>query len=57
MIDNAENTIYTAKRIILANGTEYTDTDSYFINGFMAIGNTWINTSYITRIIEKSVKK
>lgn len=56
MIDNSNNTIYTADRVILSNGTEYNNTEFYFINGFIAIDNTWINTAYITRIINISEK-
>lgn len=56
MINGSDNTIYTADKVILSNGAEYNNKEFYFINGFIAIDNTWINTAYITRIINISEK-
>lgn len=51
MINGNDNTVYTADRVILSNGAEYSNPEFYFINGFIAINDTWINTTYITKII------
>lgn len=55
-----EQVVYTADKIILFNGREYSDTDFYFVNGFTFIsteGNVWTNTRQISKIINPRIKE
>lgn len=55
-----ESVVYTADKIILATGQEYSNTDFYFISGFTFIsfdGSNWINTRLVTKIINLRVKE